>query len=565
MGASTDPRFEVLDGLRPPDLRAEIRRRVAGPVPRPSPSAPPPWRRILSAAVALLLFAAASVLVWEAFRGEARRRPSVTPAEDPWSWAPEGWTELPLPPEIRDGASIVWTGRELVVWGGWPRGTEGEHAEVDGFAFDAETRSWRTLPPAPLGDDGPGATRAEPTVTRDERGGANAVWTGSEILFWDIPLDDGSLATLALDPEKGAWRRLGDPIHRPTGAWAWTGTELVVVGGGDRDEPTTVQGAALDPATGAWRPIAEAPMGLNLANAVWTGREVVVVGSELNRRNWAETPTAIALGYDPATDAWRRLPDPPLSPQASEAVWFGDRLVAWDHGADSAQYLPAEDRWQGLGRLPLGHGECYVHGVAIETAVFAWNCGIPDAWYPDLGWVDVPGGPQDVQLAIDERISASLGRAVAAGSVVVVEQVDNLRVEHNLYIGSAEAPMHLWIWRPPSAPELPPPPTREDAEYLVAEFLLAWQVSEAYLPPMATQDVLDRCRAGVDGCPMLGGGRYQMTSRARAVEIRPAVFEVSVVLGSETDPDLPVRFVVGPGTAADGGTSDLIVLDVLPS
>lgn len=559
MGTSTDPRFEVLDGLRPSDLRAEIRRRVAAPVPRPSPSAPSPWRRVLSASVALLLFAAASVLVWEAFRGEARRRPSVTPTEDPWSWAPEGWTELPLPPEVRDGTSIVWTGRELVVWGGWPRGTEGEQAEADGFAFDPETQTWRTLPPAPIGGGGP-------RVTRDERGGAPAVWTGSEVLFWDIRLDDGSLATLALDPVAGTWRRLEDPIHRPSwgGAWAWTGTELVVVGGGDRDSPTTVQGAALDPATGAWREIAEAPMGVNLANAVWTGREVVVVGSELNRRNWAETPTAIALGYDPKTDTWRRLPDPPLSPQASEAVRFQDRLIAWDYGADSAQYLPAEDRWQGLGRLPLDHGQCYVHGAAIETAVFAWNCGIPDAWYPDLGWVEVPGGPQDVQRAIDETIRSSDGRSIPAGSVAVVEQVDNVWMGNSLHIGSPEAPMHLWAWRPPSAPELPPPPTREDAEYLVVRFLDAWGRSETYLSPTATQDVLDRCRAGVGGCLPLAGGSYRDWSRAEVIETEPGVFEVALELRSATGPPVPIVFVVGPGTAADGGTSDLIVLDVRP-
>jgi hypothetical protein len=31
---------------------------------------------------------------------------------------PEGWTELPLPPEVRDGMSVVWAGSELLAWGG---------------------------------------------------------------------------------------------------------------------------------------------------------------------------------------------------------------------------------------------------------------------------------------------------------------------------------------------------------------------------------------------------------------------------------------------------------------
>ncbi len=541
--------FEVLDTVAPTDLRREIERRMAEPAPPRLPgAAPPPWRRATAAAVALALFAAGALVVWRGFQGAHRRERPAGPV-DPWTWAAEGWTELPLPPEVRDGAAIVWTGEVLVYWGGWPRGADVAQARADGFAFDPETRGWTALPPAPV----PG-------------GGAEAVWTGSEVLLWRVQVPGGGLASLAFDPETGAWRRLEDPILRPSwgGAWAWTGKELVVLGGGDRDDPTTVQGAALDPGTGLWRPIADAPMGVNLAKAVWTAAEVVVVGSEINRRNIAETPTAIALGYDPVVDTWRRLPDPPLSPQASEAVWFRDRLIAWDYGADSVQYLPAEDRWQGLGRLPLTHGECYVDGVAIETVVFAWNCGVPDAWYPDLGWVDVVGGPQDVQTAISDTAPFSEGRAIAAGTVVVVEQIDNIWIDHNLHIGSPEGPMHLWVWRPPTAPEPPPPPTREDAEYLVARFLTAWGWSETYLPPMATQDVIDRCRDGVGGCPPLGGGTYQDWKRGDVAEPTPGTFEVRLELRQRDGPTSPVVFVVGPGIAADGSRSDLIVLDVRP-
>jgi hypothetical protein len=184
--------------------------------------------------------------------------------------------------------------------------------------------------------------------------------------------------------------------------------------------------------------------------------------------------TAITLAYDPQTDTWRRLPDAPLSPQSSEAVLFEGHILAWDYGADSAQFLPAEDRWQGLGRLPLDHGECYVDGVAIDRAVLAWNCGIPDAWYPGLGWTNVDGGPPARQAEIDETYLGSQGRAIAAGSVALVEQVDNARVDKNLNIGSSEAAAHLGIWRPLTSPELPPAPAADGAEYLVTNFLSAW-------------------------------------------------------------------------------------------
>jgi hypothetical protein len=556
MKTNVERSFELLDTLEVTDLQAEIERRMAEADARPVPAGPSPWRRAAVVVVALAVFAAAAVVAWEAFEGTRRERePATTP--DPWSWASEGWTELPLPPEVRDGAAIVWTEDELVYWGGWPRGADVGRASADGFAFDPATRTWRTLPPASIAGGGP-------NTSRDERGGAKAVWTGSEILFWDVQAgDETGFATLAFDPATGVWRRLEDSPHQPSccGAWAWTGRELIVFGGGDRDDPTTVQGAALDPATGTWRAIAESPIGMNLANAVWTGEEVIAVGSELDNRNIAETPTAIALGYDPEIDSWRRLPDPPLSPQASEALWFDDRLVAFDYNADSAQYVPAEDRWQGLGRQPLDHFECYVHGVAIDEAVLSWDCGYPDAWYPGTGWVDVEGGPAfDVPV---DAIVGSQGRLVPAGSVAVVESVENVEEDGTVYIGSSDAPVHLWIWRPSSSPE-PPPPTAEDAGRLVDRFILAWLVDETYLPTLGTQDVLDRCREGVGGCAQLAGGAFRNWDPGDVVETAPGTFEIQVELLAKDSPAGTLVFVVGPGTAADGGRVGLVVIDVRP-
>lgn len=122
--------------------------------------------------------------------------------------------------------------------------------------------------------------------------------------------------------------------------------------------------------------------------------------------------------------------------------------------------------------------------------------------------------------------------------------------------------MHLWVWRPLSAPELPPPPTRDDAEYLVARFLSAWGWSETYLPPMASQDVIDRCRGGIGGCPPLAEGTYQNWKQGEVVETTLGTFEVHLELRPSDGAEIPVVFVVGPGTAADGGEAELIVLDV---
>jgi hypothetical protein len=134
----------------------------------------------------------------------------------------------------------------------------------------------------------------------------------------------------------------------------------------------------------------------------------------------------------------------------------------------------------------------------------------------------------------------------------------------SLYVGSREGPMHPWVWRPLSAPVLPSPPTADDAEYLVARFLNAWGGWETYLPMMAVQDVIHRCRAGVGGCPPLGEGTFQNWKRGEVVERTPGTYEVHLQLRPSGGADIPVTFVVGPGKAADGGKADLIVLDVRP-
>ena len=194
--------------------------------------------------------------------------------------------------------------------------------------------------------------------------------------------------------------------------------------------------------------------------------------------------------------------------------------------------------------------------------MLAWNCGYPDAWSPSLGWVDVEGGPAfDVPV---DAVVGSLGRLVAAGPVAVLEHVDNLKEDGNIYIGSSYAPVHLWIWRPPTSPELAPITTAEDAENLVADFLVAWLGYETYLATLATQDVIDRCRDGVGGCAQLGGGEFDNWKSGEVVETGPGMFEVQVELRPEDGPDVPQIFVVEPGMTADGRDAELVVLDVRP-
>jgi hypothetical protein len=134
-------------------------------------------------------------------------------------------------------------------------------------------------------------------------------------------------------------------------------------------------GAAYSPRSNTWRLIAEAPIELTDATAVWTGNEMVVVGAALHGGNKAETPTAIAAAYDLSADAWRRLPDTDLSPHASTAAWDGSRVVAWDYGHHSQVLSPDANRWVDLPKVPLDDWECVPTSVGLSGHIVGDFCG----------------------------------------------------------------------------------------------------------------------------------------------------------------------------------------------
>jgi hypothetical protein len=141
---------------------------------------------------------------------------------------------------------VVWTGREVVVWGGcWTGGQcDEENAGLlgDGAAYDPATDTWRALPPGPL-------TAAVHGV---------GAWDGGRVVISVTDADPvlPGVRTAAWSPASGEWTVLPDPplAERRYAAAVWTGTRLVVWGGTDADD-----GAAFDPGTGTWAVLSRSP------------------------------------------------------------------------------------------------------------------------------------------------------------------------------------------------------------------------------------------------------------------------------------------------------------------
>jgi hypothetical protein len=316
---------------------------------------------------------------------------SVTNA---WRSLPAGWSSLPAPPAVRTRAVSVWTGRELFFWGGYTD-FGGTHHH-DGFAYDAATAEWRRLPDGPL----------------TGRSSAGAAWTGDEVLVWggyeasERPLGDGA----AFDPAMRQWRMLPPaPLspRRPAAA-VWMGTEMIVWGDASRSAAAR-DGAAYDPVADRWRSLPSAPLALNEANAVWTGKEVVLFGALLDGNNHSTTRHARGIAYDPKTDRWRELPTFPLSPQASSIAWTGSEVLAWDYELAAGVYDPSQDAWRELPDLPLRFGECYPESATTAEVMLAWYCGLGALFeIESREWHRVSRPPTEVY-----------GRPVAADDVVL--------------------------------------------------------------------------------------------------------------------------------------------------
>ena len=258
--------------------------------------------------------------------------------------APNSWDPASLDngPNARDGATAVWTGSRLIVWGG----ERGGLALATGFQYDPSTDSWEGM-----------TTTGAP----DPRIDHVAVWTGSKMIIWagDTPgsgtpnaLDTGG----QYDPIADAWTSTtttGAPSGRIGPSAVWTGTVMVVWGGGAAGGGVVSGGGRYDPVADHWTPTSTVgePSGRRNQTAVWSGTEMIVWGGQSASSLYLLT----GARYDPVADTWTAtdVSRAPIGRSLHTAVWTSSRMIIWGgySGAprgDGASYDPIHDRWTAL-------------------------------------------------------------------------------------------------------------------------------------------------------------------------------------------------------------------------
>lgn len=258
--------------------------------------------------------------------------------------SPSGrWRLLGTAPlRARTGERAVWTGGELLVWGG--RAVAGGEPLRDGAALRLDAPSptphaepaevdgsWRRLPPGPV-DATPGRWAL--------------AWTGSTV----AALDTASLTkAVGFDPAAATWwagPRAPRPVRRVAHETVWTGREFVVVATHAGRAMRPLSAVAYDPGAGTWRVLASPPVGVSgQVAAAWTGERVLVVAGD-------EAPATLA--YDPRADAWEELASPRRPGRPRVLGWAGGRLVALSATGTVHELDPAADTWRAAPDVPAG-------------------------------------------------------------------------------------------------------------------------------------------------------------------------------------------------------------------
>lgn len=341
----------------------------------------------------LAVWTGSEMIIWGGGSGASRLTSGgrYDPQSD--SWRP---TSLgPNVPDGRDYAAAVWTGEKMVIWGGFRVGSINPLLN-SGALYDPLLDTWDPTISAEnvpdgryghtavwtgaemivwggasiFGDTSTGgryAPRAEmwiPTgsgMVPSARGSHTAIWTGSEMIVWAGNSVGHILNTGGLyDPVTDAWRSTSTgpdvPEARINHTAVWTGTEMIVWGGNTAFGPLN-SGGRYSPLTDTWsatNPSASAPEPRRFHTAVWTGKEMIVWGGQ----HGIQGPEPILNSggrYDPASDTWRptsRAAGVPELRVGHTAVWLGGRMIVWGGGNHGNFYLntgglyyPEADSW----------------------------------------------------------------------------------------------------------------------------------------------------------------------------------------------------------------------------
>jgi len=273
-------------------------------------------------------------------------------------------TSLTSAPAARSAPTAVWTGAEMVVWGGWTSVAEFN----TGGRYDPATNTWT-----------PTSTAGAPTA-RDSH---TAVWSGSQMIVWGGSDENSFYQDTGgrYDPVGNTWTATsttGAPTARAFHTAVWTGTKMVVWGGLD-DTGDVRTGGLYDPSRNTWSAttVSGVPTARDSHSAVWTSSRMVIWGGVDD----TFTPLQTGGRYDPVGNSWQSTTTTgaPTARAYHTAVWTGTTMVIWGGWDGSARlntggrYDPGTDQWLATSTTGAPTARELHTGVWSNSGMIVWG------------------------------------------------------------------------------------------------------------------------------------------------------------------------------------------------
>lgn len=300
--------------------------------------------------------------------GAYRSTLSLPVPEAAGAWLPISSVNAPA---WRDRHTAVWTGAEMIVWGGYLNTGYGTNT---GGRYTLATDSWS--PTSTSGGYCPNA-----------RGCHTSVWTGTYMVVWGgenwtgtnmVDFSTGG----RYDPATDTWYFVSSSglSARTRHTAVWTGSVMIIWGGYTFDDWShNYTGSRYNPTSDSWSSVTltNHPSARNNHTAVWTGSVMIV---------WGGTDGAGGLNdggrYNPSSNSWSTVSGTscPSSRYMHSAVWTGSVMIVWG-GTDSVgskrtggRYNPSSNSWSSTSTgtdCPGARG--YHTAVWTGTEMIVWG------------------------------------------------------------------------------------------------------------------------------------------------------------------------------------------------
>jgi N-acetylneuraminic acid mutarotase len=268
-------------------------------------------------------------------------------------------------PSARAYHKAVWTGSEMIVWGG-ANGIGNLINFNDGGSYNPTANSWTAV-----------TTTGAPAARREH----TAVWTGSEMIVWGgrsggtgVSNDGGRY-----NPTANSWTAVtttGAPAERRDHTAVWTGSEMIVWGGGNGFSNFN-DGGRYNPTANSWTAVTTtgAPAARNVHRAVWTGSEMIVWGG-FGSGNFNDGGR-----YNPTANSWTAVTTTgaPAGRRNHTAVWTGSEMIVWGgwNGSsnfnDGGRYNPTANSWSAVTTFVAPAARAYHTAVWTGSEMIIWG------------------------------------------------------------------------------------------------------------------------------------------------------------------------------------------------